>query len=271
MWKYNYYPNSDELYHHGIMGMKWGKRNGPPYPLGVSDHSSSEKKAGWRKSLDSDGRVAAARAKKKEAKAYKKAANKQYTKDFNKYYNRSTQAYSPSKKQRKANSERFQKALASGAKAHEADIAYKIAKKEYKNINREAKLNADMNKTLDARAKNRTKLENRYDKKISRAQEKGNKERVEELKNKKDYKIKDFDDGTKYVKAGYEKYNSIDMKYKNMKVSALSDPSIKKTAAYKKAGREYAMQVLSDNYYGTKEFTIFNYASDEARNDRASR
>ena len=37
---------------HGILGMKWGVMNGPPYPLGASDHSSSEKKAGWRRSLD---------------------------------------------------------------------------------------------------------------------------------------------------------------------------------------------------------------------------
>jgi len=60
---YNPYVR-EELYlmHHGIFGQRWGKRNGPPYPLGASDHSASEKKAGWRKSL----------ADKREAKYYKK-------------------------------------------------------------------------------------------------------------------------------------------------------------------------------------------------------
>ena len=46
----------DYLRHHGILGQKWGKLNGPPYPLGASDHSASEKKAGWRKSLDKPSR-----------------------------------------------------------------------------------------------------------------------------------------------------------------------------------------------------------------------
>lgn len=31
--------------HHGILGMKWGRLNGPPYPLGRGDHSANEKKA----------------------------------------------------------------------------------------------------------------------------------------------------------------------------------------------------------------------------------
>lgn len=44
------------LSHHGILGMSWGKRNGPPYPLDPSDHSAKEKKAGWRKSLSRSGR-----------------------------------------------------------------------------------------------------------------------------------------------------------------------------------------------------------------------
>ena len=50
------YSNNDYRYyslaHHGILGQKWGRKQGPPYPLDVSDHSAAEKKAGYTKSLD---------------------------------------------------------------------------------------------------------------------------------------------------------------------------------------------------------------------------
>lgn len=48
---YSIVYSDDFLAHHGILGQKWGKKNGPPYPLDAGDHSASEKKAGWRDSL----------------------------------------------------------------------------------------------------------------------------------------------------------------------------------------------------------------------------
>lgn len=36
--------NNNKLEHHGIKGQKWGKRNGPPYPLAGGDHTKSKKK-----------------------------------------------------------------------------------------------------------------------------------------------------------------------------------------------------------------------------------
>lgn len=38
------------LVHHGIRGQRWGKRNGPPYPLKGSDYSETEKKYMGKKS-----------------------------------------------------------------------------------------------------------------------------------------------------------------------------------------------------------------------------
>lgn len=44
-------PTNSDLQHHGILGQKWGRKNGPPYPLDAGDHSAAERKAGYQKSI----------------------------------------------------------------------------------------------------------------------------------------------------------------------------------------------------------------------------
>jgi uncharacterized protein YerC len=63
--------DNNQIIHSGILGQKWGQRNGPPYPLKPSAHSSAEKKA-----MKSSGSRGASVAKYK-AKIAKKAQIKE--------------------------------------------------------------------------------------------------------------------------------------------------------------------------------------------------
>ncbi len=65
-----YYEDHYSFAHHGILGQKWGDKNGPPYPLDPGDHSAKEKKAGWVKSLKNY------HAEKKKKKQRQKALEK---------------------------------------------------------------------------------------------------------------------------------------------------------------------------------------------------
>lgn len=79
------------LQHHGILGQKWGKQNGPPYPLDAEDHSASERKAGWRKSLNGDPNSTKNRLRNVDPEL---AKNKQTKRAAYDYHNLSDLAYS---------------------------------------------------------------------------------------------------------------------------------------------------------------------------------
>lgn len=70
------------LEHHGILGQKWGKKEGPPYPLGSGDHSSAEKSAaqaaGVKVGSDS-GKGSIANVKKKSTRS--KSVKKEMTEE----------------------------------------------------------------------------------------------------------------------------------------------------------------------------------------------
>lgn len=105
----NYRPAySDELYHYGVKGMRWGHRKAST--LGTSDLYN----------------------RYQSAKSAKKAANKAYSKAFNKANNRAISAWSPIKKHRQANDERWADAVTKAKRANAADSAYKKVKNERK-------------------------------------------------------------------------------------------------------------------------------------------
>lgn len=102
---------NNELYHHGIKGMKWGVRR---YQNADGTLTPAGKK---RYDDDPVGR----------AKLNVKSANKEYKKAFHKANNKAYQAYSISKKKRQENDKRWKDA------ANKADALNK-AKSDYKQV-----------------------------------------------------------------------------------------------------------------------------------------
>lgn len=76
------------LIHHGILGQRWGKLNGPPYPLGSSDHSSAEKSAAKSAgvSVGSSSGKGSYEAVKKMNNKEKKHYLKSMSKDMNDHF-----------------------------------------------------------------------------------------------------------------------------------------------------------------------------------------
>lgn len=268
-----YYDPQYVLMHHGIRGQKWGVRR-------YEKESGGLTAAGKARYNTIDGKY----QKVKAAKAKANESYMAYNKDFNKAF-RASQRINITKKRKAERDALIDKAYESGKKADKDIADFKKAKTDLKFTKKIAKNDAERDRILEKRAQNREKLENKksikekiydvnakvYDKLGNKALASANKAAAtaEHKKNSEAMKakLKDFDAGTKAVKAGYDRYSKTLRDYGNAKMSAIGNKDAKKTESYKSAAKAYRKQVGSDLFYG-RSGTTLNYAVDAASKKR---
>lgn len=236
----NYYignipVNADYLEHHGILGMKWGQRNGPPYPLDAQDHSAAEKKAGWRKSLGRDE----SKIERYERKKNKNLIRKNKDLESNRNARAKVEEYKLKRQDSRINAyikdrESFEPLIGKGT-------TYVTRKGE----TRYALTPEDIDDYIAT-----------YDRLIKAAKE------------KREYTKFDFETGTKYIQNGISRYYDARDKYFDAKISAIKNPENKKSAEYKRAVAGYVDVILGDVFYG-KSGTQMLYAGEESRQNFA--
>ena len=185
-------PTSKDITHHGILGQKWGKRQGPPYPLDGSDHSAAEKKAGWKKSLNKD-------------RSNKESIGSKYTR----YYNGDTKAMKRMNETYAKQDKELQKAYKNEPSYEEYfDKDGRISKKardyEDKIDSIYKKYDKDLNKYQDQHIEemDKLKLDIYTDPKI-----KDKVKRISEIDNQlKDIKKDTIGDTSKYYQDGFNEY-----------------------------------------------------------------
>ena len=136
------YLDADELYHHGIKGMKWGVRR-------FQRKDGSLTSAGKKRYLD-DPSVKSSKAKMESDRVKQRLANAEYNKAYNKA------SYIPTKSNRQA----LNKAYADKIKA---DSEYRRSKFDY-GTNKEAARLRESGKEIKNKSKHRLKLEEQYKK-----------------------------------------------------------------------------------------------------------
>lgn len=147
----------------------------------------------------------------------------------------------------------------------------KIDGKYQKKINRSK---AQDEKILSSRKAHRDFLENKLTKLETKKENATNERKISKLDKKiakRENKIKDFDEGTKMVKAGLNRYNKTINDYKNLQLSKITDKNAGKTEAAKKVAKAYRDQKISDIIYGYSNATKLNYAIDAGQNMRAKK
>ena len=117
------------------------------------------------------------------------------------------------------------------------------------------------NKILDSRVKARSIIESRYDKKMAKAERKGNSEKYNKLSKKKKERLDDHDLGTKYIKKAMEIGNENRTSIMKLNMKALSDPKIKESESYRKAKKWASSQAFAEAYYGRSATILLESAS----------
>lgn len=211
------------LAHHGVKGQKWGVR----------------------RYQNSDGSLTSAGKKK-----YDSISNK-----YNRQLERAHRYNESISSERARNRLKIQRKIERLEEKQSRKLEKYSNSMKKKASNREKRFGADSDRAKRAKSeaatvKNwQTKAQAKYDKKISKQQE----------------KLKDFDIGTKYVKAGQKRYEDTIKNYRDVQLKSITDSNAKKSRNARYVINQYQNQRINDLFGYGQAYEVLTYASEYGR------